>query len=390
MTRGAPLAAPERGTPRRAADRRTALDVSVAWWTDRLSGHIERHPRFWIGLGHWETKLLRDRLEGVSVDRPVYVTGLARAGTTILLEILARHHDTATHRYRDYPPVLTPWAWNRFVDRAARETHVAVERAHGDRIMVTPESPEAFEELLWMAFFPDLHDPDRSAVLDERVDRPAFEGFYRDHVRKLLLLRGGSRYLAKGNYNVTRLAYIQKIFPDARFVVPIRDPVRHVASLARQHERFTAAGAASDRVRRHMRRSGHFEFGLDRAAVHVGDDAAARRIREFWRDGREIEGWATYWALIYGHLRDTLERRPGLRAATRVVRYEDLCAAASDRVTDILEHCGLTPNGLPEMAAGIIEAPRHDRRPPFTPEEREVIRRCTEPVARAFGYRAVG
>jgi hypothetical protein len=89
---------------------------------------------------------------------------------------------------------------------AARE-HQAIqpaERSHGDGIAVTSESPEAFEEPLWMAFFEGQHDPSASAVLDRRARCPAFERFYRDHIRKLLAVRGGRRYVAKGNYNLTR------------------------------------------------------------------------------------------------------------------------------------------------------------------------------------------
>src|SRR3546814_14155500 len=88
--------------------------------------------------------------------------------------------------------------------------------------MITPDSPEAFEEVLWMAFFPDLHDPTASSVLDERTDNAAFESFYRDHIRKLLRVRGGRRYLSKGNYSVTRLEYLLKVFPDARFILPVQ------------------------------------------------------------------------------------------------------------------------------------------------------------------------
>ena len=35
----------------------------------------------------------------------------------------------------------------------------AVERAHGDRLMITPSSPEAMEEPIWMHFFDNAHNP---------------------------------------------------------------------------------------------------------------------------------------------------------------------------------------------------------------------------------------
>jgi hypothetical protein len=362
-----------------------ATQLQVDRWTDVLSGHIERNPRFWIRLASLETKLLMDRLAPVPIDRPIYVAGLARSGSTILLELVAQHPDVATHRYRDFPPVLTPWLWNWFVDRAARKEHVATERAHRDRIKVTPESPEAFEEVIWMAFFPELHDPETSAVLDERSEKPAFEAFYRDHIRKLLLARGGSRYAAKGNYNVTRLRYLQKLFPDARFILPIRDPVWHIASLMKQHELFCREGRRDERIDRHLRRSGHFEFGLGRRAINTGDTARAERVMQLWDAGHEVEGWAEYWASVYGHVAETLDRHPSLRAATTVVRYEDLCADPASIVHATLASSGLPPGELPETARAMIQAPTYYK-PSFSDAELALIHARTEAVARRFGY----
>src|SRR3546814_5414240 len=125
----------------------------VAGWLDRFSALVDRWPNFWIRLGNFETRLLADDLAGIPIVAPIHVAGLARSGSTILLECLARHPDAATHRYRDYPALPTPWFWHRFIDRAPKRED-AVERTHGDGIMVTPESPEALEEMLWMAFFP--------------------------------------------------------------------------------------------------------------------------------------------------------------------------------------------------------------------------------------------
>lgn len=361
-----------------------APSMQVDPWSDHLSGLLERLP--WLGrmLGGWESALLRERLEAIPIDCPVYIAGLARSGSTILLELLARHPEAATHRYRDFPPILLPWAWNWFVDRAGRDRQAPTERAHRDRIAVTPESPEAFEELLWMAFLPGLHDPARSAILDGRERYPRFEAFYRDHIRKILLLRGGSRYLAKGNYDVTRLRYLLALFPEARFLVPIRDPVWHIASLIKQQRLFAAAGSADARVRRHLRRSGHFEFGLDRRPINTGDAGQAARVEALWRAGEEVQGWAMQWAGIYGHVADMLEE-PVLAAAIQVVRYEDFCADPAAVMTEILAHCGLGEAGLPEMAARTVRPPDYYR-PGFERAECEAIQRHTGGVARRFGY----
>lgn len=43
--------------------------------------------------------------------------------------------------------------------------------------MVTPSSPEAMEEMLWMTFFPHCHDPSGNHMLDGKTTNKAFEQF---------------------------------------------------------------------------------------------------------------------------------------------------------------------------------------------------------------------
>jgi len=335
----------------------------------------------WIGLGNLESRLLAERLDDVPIVKPVYIAGLARSGTTILLELLARHPDLASHRYRDFPPVLTPWFWNWFIDRAGSGDEAAGERAHGDGIEVTAESPEAFEEVIWMAFFSKLHDPEQSSVLGADTENTEFATFYKEHIRKLLLLRGGRRYLSKANYNLTRLGFLLKLFPDAKFLLPVRDPVWHIASLMRQHERFCGEHRRDERLKRHMSRSGHFEFGLDRRPINSGDAQATRKVLDLWSAGREVEGWALYWADLYGHVAGSLERDETLRRATRVVDYEMLCEEPAHVMASVLEHCELdtTDVDLAAEAAGTIRPPRYYK-PAFSDEQVDFVRATTAPI----------
>jgi hypothetical protein len=94
---------------------------------------------------------LRRRLSALPIDRPVFITGLARSGTTLLLSLLAKVPGVATHRYRDFPFLWTPMVWN-WLQAWAATAEAPVERPHRDRIQITKESPEAFEEPLWQYF----------------------------------------------------------------------------------------------------------------------------------------------------------------------------------------------------------------------------------------------
>ena len=202
----------------------------------------------WRRLGDWETRLLNKRLRAVPLDRPVFITGLARAGTTILLRKLSELPDFASHRYADFPFLFTPYVWSRLRRLAPARPERPRERMHADRIMVTAESPEAMEEILWRAFFPALHDPARSNVLDSQVREAEFEGFFTDHIRKLLLARGAGRYVSKNNYNVTRLSYLAR--PLSRQPVPARSPrARRACGVADEAARAVLPGAAGERTR---------------------------------------------------------------------------------------------------------------------------------------------
>ncbi|MES1925881.1 sulfotransferase [Salinisphaera sp. T31B1] len=377
-----------RRTARSAPSDDAIAGFAVPGWMHRLGGWQYRHPQAAIRLGNFDTRMAADDIADISVTAPIYIAGLARSGTTILLELLAEHPEVGTHQYRDFPPVFTPWLWDRWLARVPQRAETAAERAHGDGIAVTSRSPEAFEEVLWMAFFPKLHDSDRSSVLDRSTRAPDFEAFYRAHIRKLLAIRRAHRYLAKGNYNLMRLAYLQTQFDDARFVLPVRDPVWHIASLMKQQRLFTAGETAHPRALAHMRRVGHFEFGLDRRAINPGDTAAVQHIEKLWADGREVEGWARYWALIYGALDHQIRHDGELARACLIVRFEDLCHDSSATLERLYSHCGLTisPAQLDEAAAR-LRAPGYYR-PAFEDGELAMIREITAPVAARFGYEA--
>lgn len=361
--------------------------LEVPGWIDGLGRMVERGAGFWRRLGDLETRIFAHELDGIAVERPVYVAGLARAGTTILLEILAGRPGVATHRYRDFPPVYTPILWNRAFAGIYKGDAAPAERAHKDRILVTPDSPEALEEVLWMRFFPGAHEAGRSQVLDAATSNPAFERFYRDHLRKILLVRGGTRYLSKGNYNLSRLAYLRKLFPDARFLVPVRGPAWHVASLMKQDALFRAAEARDPRVLAHMRRAGHMEFGLGRRAIDVGDGVAAE-VEELWARGEEVRGWARYWNSLYRFVAGQRAADPaGLGEATMVVRYEDLCARPRETLEAVLAHAA-----LPEMDAAGLDAQAARLSPPayytprFTDAERAVVAAETAEARALLGY----
>jgi hypothetical protein len=349
-----------------------------------LAELVLRHQGIWRVLGNWESRLLAGRLEAVSIDRPVFIAGLARAGTTILLRKLCELPGFVSHRYDDFPFLFTPYAWTLLRSLTPRPPQAPRERMHKDRIMVTTESPEAMEEVLWMAFFPHLHDPAHSNLLDGRTGHPEFETFLTDHIRKLLAVRTGSRYISKNNYNVTRLGYLARMLPDASFLLPVRAPLAHVASLMKQHDLFCRVQTDSEAARRHLRLAGHFEFGLDRRPINPGDSAAVAAIADCWARGEEARGWAKYWALIYRHVADRLAADAALAGRCLLLRYEDLCDCPEATMAAIFRHIGFPIDQAARIAHGLRQPEYYT--PQFSDEEHAAVGEETAEVAERLGY----
>jgi Sulfotransferase family len=354
-------------------------------WLDWLGAHVARRSRLWRRIGDWESYLFNREIQDVPIVAPIFVCGLARSGSTILLECLAAHPDTVTHRYRDYPGVLAPVFWDRISTRLYTDHSAPIERAHGDGIAVTPDSAEAMEEMLWMEFYPHSHDPSGDNRIGRGEITPQFAAFYRDHVRKLLWLRRGRRFLSKENYNLVRLGALIELFPDARIIVPLRDPVAHIGSLMRQHALFSAAQAKYPAALRYMQRVGHYEFGLDRRPLNVGNTEAAAAVRHLWHANHEVEGWSAYWAMLHEFVIAQLDEDAALRDATLLVRFEDLCADPAGTLGRILSHAR-----LPVDDAWLAESAQRIRAPASRPSpdqtEEPVIRGITAAPAARLGY----
>jgi hypothetical protein len=335
-----------------------------------------------------ESSRMRNDIKTLKVDRPIYVTGLARAGTTITLEMLSQHPDVATHRYLH---MVMPYA-PHWIQSIADHTPLMlspVERLHKDGIMVNRNSPEAVEEIFWQRYFESTLDETKSNVMRQDISNPEFEKFYREHILKLIQDQLRKRYAAKNNYNVSRMEYIQKIFPDVKFLVIVRDPFSHIASLAKQDIVLSEIERQDPRLLDWTKIIGHREFGTAKICINIDDSEKVHEIRQLWKNKRTyVKGWAKYWASIYSFVHRTLKSNQNLSKATLVIRYETLCENPSVTIDRIIEHTELDPTNF----ANVKEKYVRTLRPPtyysvnYSDEEIRTIKEITGPIAKLFDY----
>src|SRR5262245_43319224 len=245
-------------------------------------------------------------------QRHVFVSGLARAGTTVLMR---RFHATGCYRsltYRDMPFVLAPNLWRRMSQVSHRDIQSA-ERAHGDQVRVNVDSPESLDEVFWRIFAGDEyleshrlkpHSPDEAVV--QKYVRYVNAILSADESRL-------DRYLSKNNNNILRLGTIHRAFPNALILIPFRQPLQQAFSLFRQHRRFSELQTQREFALSYMTWLGHHEFGLDHRPFQFQRDAPCPYPAD------TLNHWLHIWCEAY----EWLERSKP--EAALFVCYEDLC-----------------------------------------------------------------
>jgi hypothetical protein len=288
-------------------------------------------PRLQRRLARLDDSLFARQIADVADNPPIFITSLARGGTTALLNAMHDLPLIGTHRYCDMPFISAPMLWSRLAGRRSRVAER--ERAHGDGLKIGLQSPEAFDEILWMLCWPEKYR-DKKILLWQKGDlKTPAQAFFRTHFRKIAKLRHPSeaaavRYLSKNNANVARLDLLPTLFPGCQLVIVLREPSAHAASLHRQHQNFSRLHASDAFSMRYMRDIGHFEFG----ALHRPIAFDPELIAPF--DPSQPDYWLAYWIAAFEQVRQHL-------AKVLVVSQERLRLAPQETMRALLERLNM-------------------------------------------------
>jgi hypothetical protein len=217
--------------------------------------------------------LLFPRLRRTEVRAPVFSIGHARSGTTYLHRLMAQDDRFSCFLlWEMFFPSLLEKKVLRFVlgvdervfrGRLRRRIDAWDERKFGhtrgmhDSGLFAAEEDDFVQTLsccsgFWMVLFPYMGELDFYHV-DRWPDRKRrrLMTFYKECLRRQLCLNGeGKIHLSKNPGFCGRVASIVETFPDARFVVPVRNPSETIPSLLKLlHTSWTMRRRDEDLIR---------------------------------------------------------------------------------------------------------------------------------------------
>ncbi len=225
-------------------------------------------------------------------EKFVVVTGLARAGTTALTDLLHQSGTFYSLIYSNMPFLLGINIWKKIYRPRKGK---AKERAHRDRLMVGYNSIEALEEHFFKAFLNDRYIGKESLTAHE-IEESVYES-YLDYQNLIKQQHSGAIYLAKNNNMILRYKALRQFNEEFIALVLFRDPIDHARSLFEQQENFKDLQTKDSFVLEYMDWLGHHEFGLNHKVFDFG-------LERSWEayETSSLNYWLALWINYYSYI----------------------------------------------------------------------------------------
>jgi sulfotransferase family protein len=315
---------------------KTDFSVTFPNWQSRwlLRGLARSQPLrpvefpAWLegALGWYERHVLGVDVRRIGIDRPIFLLGTPRSGTTMLQDILCSHESVAyvnntMHRYPTTFCVIEHY-------RRALALDFEADRYLHDSVRVSAGSPSDAIGFWADAFGLDLfsleyHDLPGGLSAD-RIAR------MKDTIRRYIWCYGTPyrRFFIKLLAVVQYTHVLRDIFPDAKFIHILRDA------------RFVANSMVK-----------HCQLELQHQRAHYGGEKDPPRLfipyPRFPKTTAYVEQFGLEDVRTTAHIwNDVIAYLDGVKASIPhycEVRFEDIVAAPAERIGALLEFCELPP-----------------------------------------------
>jgi len=283
-----------------------------------------------LGYKLFKREAKKQARKGKSVQSKfVIVSGLARAGTTSLMNNLVETGKFSSLSYANMPFLLSPNTWAKFYKPKSEKLK---ERSHGDGIKIGLSSAEALEEYFFKVITNDSYITE-SKILEHEIDDAGLNDYL--NYQRMVRLGEESVYLAKNNNFLTRYNSIRARNKDFVMVLLYRHPLLHAASLLEKHKQYTQMQAEDTFVLEYMDWLGHHEFGL-----HQKEFSFSTSSESPVTDKSLLDYWLSVWINYYEKVLTIKDDN------TLVINYEQYCNQPNETINSILNKGGLAIDNL--------------------------------------------
>jgi hypothetical protein len=255
----------------------------------------------------------------------VIISGLARAGTTSLMNDLSKISDFVSLNYANMPFLMCPNFWAKIYKPKTKELK---ERSHKDGIMIGLNSAEALEEYFFKvkandSYIKDFHLSEYKITQEDYDD-------YLDY-QSIIKLDNSKIYLAKNNNFILRYKSVREFNDDFIMVILYRDPLTHAASLMEKHRDYKELQKEDPFVLEYMNWLGHHEFGEQQKPFVL------RKSEEnIDYDKETLDYWLKIWINYYRYILTISHPN------TILINYDSYCKNPKETIETILKKTGIT------------------------------------------------
>ena len=223
----------------------------------------------------------------------LFITGLARSGSTILLNSLYNTGNFASLKYSDMPFIVCPNIWSKISSINIKKNLKKKTRAHDDGIEFDLQSPEAFEEIFWRSQL-DLKLNEKDIYEQKDIENEIIKNF-ENFLQLVTIKEKKNIYLSKNNNNILRLDTLKDKLSNKKIIILFRNPLYHSYSLLKQHNNFCNIQKINPFVLEYMNLLSHNEFGINHKPLFFSEFKSNY-------ENNNINYWLDYWIFIYSKL----------------------------------------------------------------------------------------
>lgn len=311
------------------------------WWSRAILGRlfdrqfiVPEDPPWAMEtmLGLLQRTVIRPDISNIKVDRPIFLIGLPRSGTSMLQDIMCAHGDLAyvTNSMHSHRRVFCAAE----VMRKKLNIDCMGSRYLGDSVEVSAGSPNDAvcfwgEWLKYGVYDLDYVERKLSDYSEADLER------IRDDIKKMIWCFGGGnkRFCTKNPMLIPDIVLVGQIFPDAKFVHIIRD-ARMSANSMRKLYWLEASQLA------HMNAKKMHNLCDQGDILPYPRVPGMKEFAEQYGDG-DIRTTAHVWRASIEFVEQNKDKLPSYHE----VRYEDIQTDPAGELAKIFDFCELSPIG---------------------------------------------